>query len=169
MTAKHTLSDPSPQAADDRLTVTDLGLADEHTQLLIQVAARAETVLAVAAEGRWPAWELQALLGYLSAEVLRQAADEEQLLFPGRGAPAGLARLAGDHAQLRARIEALEYAARGAQVELQSAGDLFPVWQRIDELSAGRYRFAYLEDGPKRWRLQVTRRESVSTAPEPAS
>ena len=110
MTAKHTLSDPSPQAAD-RLTVTDLGLADEHTLLLMQVATRAEAVLAVAAAGRWPARELQALLGYFSAEVLRQAADEEQLLFPGRGAPAGLARLAGDHARLRARIEALEYAA----------------------------------------------------------
>lgn len=67
--------------------------------------------MAVAAEGRWPARELQALLGYLRAEVLRQAADEEQSLFSGRGAPAGLARLAGDHAQLRARIEALEYAA----------------------------------------------------------
>jgi len=27
------------------------------------------------------------------------------------------------------------------------------------ELAAGRYGFAYLEDGPSHWRLQVTRRE----------
>jgi uncharacterized protein (DUF2249 family) len=225
-------------------TVTDPELADEHAELLMQVASRAEALLAEVEAGRWPAQELQALLGYLRAELLRQVVDEEQLLFPDHGAPAGLARLAGEHARLRARIEALEDTPaggrgsrtrlaravrdlvrqiedhlateeavlgasevpgtipattalgghphewypltegpvidldalspgeatdaavdrvlrlhRGEQVELRSASDPYPVWQRIDELAAGRYGFAYLEDGPRCWRLQVTRRE----------
>ena len=235
----------SPRAPDGTLPGPGLDLVGEHALLLRQVAVRAEALLAVAGAGRSPSAELEALVGYLRAEILRQAADEEQLLFPGRGGPTGLARLAGDHAQLRAQIEALEYATsdgagsparlasavrdlvrhvaehlateeavlgtsggrntipattalggrphewypltegqvvdldalppgeatdaavdrvlrleHGAQVELQSASDLYPVWRRIDELTAGRYGFAYLEDGPSRWRLQVTRREN---------
>jgi len=51
---------------------TPLTLAGEHELLLRQVTSRAADLLAAAAEGRWPAAELQALLGYLRAEVLRQ-------------------------------------------------------------------------------------------------
>jgi hypothetical protein len=57
-------------------------LADEHMLLLGQVAVRAGELLAAAARGRWPAAELAALTGYIRAEVLRQVADEEMLLFP---------------------------------------------------------------------------------------
>lgn len=89
-----------------------LGLIDEHGQLLCQVAMRAEALLAVSAAGHWPARELEALLGYLRAEILRQAADEEMLLFPAHGEQAGLTRLARDHVRLRAGIEALERATR---------------------------------------------------------
>ena len=64
-----------------------LTLADEHALLLSQVLTRAEDLLAVTAEDRWPARELQVLVGYLRAEVLGQDADEERLLFPA-GAPA---------------------------------------------------------------------------------
>jgi uncharacterized protein (DUF2249 family) len=52
------------------------------------------------------------LVGYLRAEVLGQDADEERLLFPA-GAPAGVSRLARDHARLRATIETLERVAAG--------------------------------------------------------
>ena len=65
-----------------------LTLADEHALLLSQVVIRAEALLAVTAEDRWPARELQALVGYLRAEVLGQDADEERLLFPAGASPA---------------------------------------------------------------------------------
>ena len=89
-----------------------LTLAGEHALLLSQVVIRAEDLLAVTAEDRWPARELQALLGYLRAEVLGQDADEERLLFPA-GASPGVSRLARDHARLRAAIETLERVAAG--------------------------------------------------------
>jgi uncharacterized protein (DUF2249 family) len=204
---------------------------------------RAEDLLAVTAEDRWPARELQSLLGYLRAEVLGQAADEERLLFPA-GASPGISRLARDHARLRAAIETLERVAagestwspaqltaatrdllgqlerhlhagqallaaasapgkvpattmlgghphkwypltegpvidldalpagqtvdaavdrllrlrRGEQVELQAGTDPYQVWRQLDLLSPGGYRFVYLQDGPDRWRMHVTRR-----------
>src|SRR5579875_1251453 len=86
-------------------------LADEHTLLLGQVAVRTEDLIAAAGEGRWPARELDALLGYVRAEVLRQVEDEEALLFPRTGAPPVATRLARDHARLRAGVEVLERAA----------------------------------------------------------
>ena len=70
-----------------------LTLAEEHGLLLRQVAVRAEELLAVTADGGWPARELQALLTYMRVEVLRQAADEERLLFPSYGSSAALDRL----------------------------------------------------------------------------
>lgn len=223
-------------------------LADEHALLLAQVASRAGQVLAAIAEGRWPAQELQALAGYLRAELLRHAADEEWLLFPARHPAPAFARLARDHARLRAATEILEQAADAGphpsapvaavtrdlldqlrrhlaaeelalaaadapakvpattgpgsrqhewyqltegpvidldelppdevtdaavdrvmrlhpceQVELRSARDPEAVWQRIDQLSPGRYGFAYLQDGPAQWRVQVTRRPPASS------
>jgi uncharacterized protein (DUF2249 family) len=47
---------------------------------------------------------------------------------------------------------------RGEQVELQSGTDLDPVWREVSELSHDGYRFTLLQDGPERWRMQVTRR-----------
>ena len=214
-------------------------LADEHVLLLWQVAARVEELLTVAARGRWPGAELAALAGYAHAEVLRQASDEEALLFPAIPSleAAGLAR---DHVRLRSAADLLARAAageqpmspaqvaaaasdfaaqlerhlraeqtllasqgaqgtvllggrphewypltegsvvdldalptgqavaaavdrllrmrRGEQVELQSAADLDPVWREMSELSPDGYRFTVLQDGPARWRMQVTRR-----------
>jgi uncharacterized protein (DUF2249 family) len=231
---------PTPAAVPGGPAVT---LAGEHALLLGQVVARAGNVLAVTAGDRWPARELQALVGYLRAEVLGQDADEERLLFPA-GASAGVSRLARDHARLRAAIETLERVAagevtwspaelaaatrdllrrlerhlhageavlaadgppgevpattvlggrprqwypltegpvidldalppgqmidaaterllrlrRGEQVELRSGRDPWLVWRRMDDVSPGGYGFAYLQDGPDRWRMQVTRR-----------
>jgi uncharacterized protein (DUF2249 family) len=221
-----------------------LTLAEEHVLLLWQVTARADELLTAAADGRWPGAELAALAGYAQAEVLRQASDEEALLFPAAPArdAAGLAR---DHARLRSAAEALARAAageqpmsarqaaiaardfaaqlerhlraeeellapgraaqgtaalsghrhewypltegpvvdldalplgqavaaavdrllrmrRGEQVELQWGTDLDPVWREISELSPGGYQFTALQDGPPRWRMQVTRRQAAS-------
>jgi uncharacterized protein (DUF2249 family) len=88
-------------------------LTGEHAQLLEQVAIRAADLLAASAAGRWPARELQALVGYLRAEVLRQAAEEEGTLFPAHRATEGFARLARDHVRLREGIEVLARAAAG--------------------------------------------------------
>jgi iron-sulfur cluster repair protein YtfE (RIC family) len=96
-------------ASDDR----PLTLAEEHGLLLRQVAARAEELLAVTADGGWPARELQALLTYMRVEVLRQAAAEERLLFPSQAPSAALDRLGRDHTMLHLMTEMLAAAATG--------------------------------------------------------
>jgi uncharacterized protein (DUF2249 family) len=91
-----------------------LTLAEEHVLLLWQVTARAEELMAAIADGGWPGVELAALAGYAQAEVLRQASDEEALLFstaPAREV-AGLAR---DHARLRSAADLLARVAAGEQ------------------------------------------------------
>lgn len=93
---------------------SSLTLAEEHVLLLWQVTAGAEKLLTAAERGRWPGAELTALAGYAQAEVLRQATDEEALLFSSAPAQtaAGLAR---DHVRLRAAAELLARAAAGEQ------------------------------------------------------
>lgn len=104
---------PTPQAADLR-GGPPLTLAEEHLLLLWQVTARAGELLAAVAAGRWPEAELASLAGYAQAEVLRQASDEETLLFPASHSPA-TGKLAQDHARLRAAAELLIRAAAGEQ------------------------------------------------------
>ncbi|MGH3246711.1 MAG: hemerythrin domain-containing protein [Trebonia sp.] len=89
-------------------------LADEHVCLLCEVTARADELLTATVHDRWPAAELAALAAYVQAEVLRQASDEESLLFPAVHSREvkGLAR---DHARLRAAAELLARAAAGEQ------------------------------------------------------
>ncbi len=89
-----------------------LGLTGEHRQLLTQVAVRAEGLMAAARAGRWPPRELEALTGYLRAEIIRQVANEETLLFPDCDDVPGFSRLVRDHARLRAGVETLELMAR---------------------------------------------------------
>jgi uncharacterized protein (DUF2249 family) len=57
-----------------------------------------------------------------------------------------------------AAVDRLLRARRGEQVELRSGTDISPVWREMDHLSPGRYGFAVLQEGPDRWRMQVTRR-----------
>jgi uncharacterized protein (DUF2249 family) len=100
--------------AADPTARPSLTLAEEHMLVLWQVTASAEKLLSMAEHGRWPGAELTALAGYARAEVLRQASDEETLLFPAVPAQmaAGLAR---DHVRLRAAAELLTRAAAGEQ------------------------------------------------------
>jgi uncharacterized protein (DUF2249 family) len=44
------------------------------------------------------------------------------------------------------------------QVELRCSSDPSPLWQRLARADPGGYGLAYLERGPQRWRLQITRR-----------
>ena len=102
-------SRPAGPAARPSLT-----LAEEHVLVLWQVTTSAEKLLTAAEHGRWPGTELTALAGYARAEVLRQASDEEALLFPAVPTQTadGLAR---DHVRLRAAAEMLARAASGEQ------------------------------------------------------
>ena len=61
-----------------------------------------------------------------------------------------------------AAVDRLLRMRRGEQIELQSGTDLNPVWREISELSPDGYQFTVLEDGPPRWRIQVTRRRTAS-------
>lgn len=234
------------EAAAGQHTAAPVTLTEEHALLLAQVTSRADDVLSAAAQGRWPARELEALAGYLRAEILRQASDEEWLLFPASDPAPGVARLERDHERLRACTEALEQAAAGTgmhsraqvaavtrdlvaqlrlhlaseeqvlaaadapdpvlattetdgrqhdwypltegpvvdldaivpgertaaavdrlvrlrsgeRVELRSAreAETEAVWRRANRFSPGRFGFVYVQDGPARWRVQVTRR-----------
>ena len=58
------------------------------------------------------AGEQRAQLRRRAAEVLRQAADEEWLLFSAHDAPPGFARLSRGHARLRANIDVLACSAQ---------------------------------------------------------
>jgi hypothetical protein len=92
-----------------------LTLAGQHMLLLQQVTARASELQVTAANGQWPGAELASLAGYAQAEVLRQASDEEALLFPAAGPSPATARLARDHVRLRAAAGLLARAAAGEQ------------------------------------------------------
>lgn len=102
----------SSSRAEGSLTTRTPDLAQEHRQLLRQATVRARELMAAMQASRWPAAELEALLDYLRAEIIRQAVEEEILLFPACGDESGLGRLARDHARFRAGVEALELAAR---------------------------------------------------------
>jgi uncharacterized protein (DUF2249 family) len=65
--------------------------------------------------------------------------------LPGQqGADAALARLT----RLR----------RGEKVELQASIDPGPLWQRLVRTDPGGYGVTYLENGPRRWRVQLVNR-----------
>ena len=57
-----------------------------------------------------------------------------------------------------AAVDRLLRMRRGEQVELQSTARLDQVWREISDLCPDGYQFTVLQDGPGRWRMQVTRR-----------
>ena len=74
-------------------------------------------------------------------------------LLPGeQGVDAVLARLL--------RLE------RSEQIELRCARDPSPLWQRLVATDPGGYGIEYLERGPTRWRVRITRRSEHWT-PQP--
>ena len=60
-----------------------------------------------------------------------------------------------------AAIDRLLRMRRDEQVELQWSTDLKAVWREISELSPSGYQFTVVEDGPARWRMQVTHRQAA--------
>lgn len=84
-------------------------LAGEHALLLHEVRRRAAPVLAGATAGSWPDAELGALTGLLRSSVLRQASDEEVLLYPD-GTSVPFAELSAEHVRLYELTEQLDRA-----------------------------------------------------------
>lgn len=85
-------------------------LADEHADLLREVDARREQVLAALSDGRWPDVEIGGLVGYLRYELLDQATHEERLLYPLTAAgftDERVRRLTEEHVRLRDAADAL--------------------------------------------------------------
>ncbi len=86
------------------------------------------------------------------------AARAEKLLTAaadGRWPGAELAALAG-----YAQAEVLRQISDEETV-LQAGTGLDPVWQEISKLSPDGHQFTVLQDGPDRWRMQVTRRQAA--------
>src|SRR3954470_24899644 len=81
-------------------------LVGEHATLLQGVHRRVWPVLALIDARTWPTAELDTLVGFLRGSLLRQASDEEALLFHGGGGTA-FAELTVEHAYLHALTERL--------------------------------------------------------------
>jgi hypothetical protein len=86
-----------------------LTLVGEHALLLQGVHRRVWPVLALIDAGTWPTAELRTLVGFLRVALLRQASDEEALLYPG-GAATPFAELTAEHGRLHALTERLAHA-----------------------------------------------------------
>ena len=162
---------PSPTAA---------GLARDHVRL----RAAAE-LLGRAAAGEQPMSTAQvaATVRDFVVQLERHLRNEDDLLASGR-APQdvpGTVHLGGHPHEwypltegpvvdldalpqgeaVAAAVERLLRMRRGEQVELQCGTGLDPVWREISKLSPGGYQFTVVQDGPARWRMQVTRRQAA--------
>jgi hypothetical protein len=157
------------------------GLARDHARL-----RSAADLLARAAAGEQPISPEQVAIAArdFAAQLERHLRAEEALLAPGRAQQRvpGTAALAGHRHEwypltegsvvdldalpqdqaVAAAVDRLLRMRRGEQVELQWGTDLNRVWREISEISSGGYRFTVLQDGPPRWRMQVTRRRTAS-------
>ncbi len=159
---------------------TVAGLARDHVRL--RAAAELLTRAADGEQPMAPAQLATAVRDFVT-QLERHLRNEDDLLAPGRaphhvpgtvtlgghphewyplteGPVVDLDALPADQA-VPAAVDRLLRMRRGEQVELQSGTSLDPVWREISELSPGGYQFTVLQDGPARWRMQVTRRQTA--------
>jgi uncharacterized protein (DUF2249 family) len=157
------------------------GLARDHVRL----RANAD-LLARAAAGEQPMSpaQLATAVRDFAVQLERHLRNEDDLLASGRaprdvpgtvtlgghphewyllteGPVVDLDALPADQA-VAAAVDRLLRMRRGEQVELQSGTGLDPVWREISKLSPGGYQFTVVQDGPARWRMQVTRRQAAN-------
>jgi uncharacterized protein (DUF2249 family) len=157
------------------------GLARDHTRLRF-----ASNLLDRGAAGEQPMSPRQVAIAARDfvAQLERHLRAEENLLAAGRAAQGvpGTAALGGHRHEwypltegpvvdldalprgqaVGAAVDRLLRMRRGEQVELQSGTDLDPVWREISEISPDGYGFTAVQDGPPRWRMQITRRQAAS-------
>jgi hypothetical protein len=86
-------------------------LAGEHALLLRDLRRRVDPVQALIAAKVRPHAELATLIRFVRTDVLRQASDEEVLLYPS-GATAPFTELSAEHVRLHALADSLELADR---------------------------------------------------------
>jgi hypothetical protein len=155
------------------------GLARDHVRLR---AAAELLARAAAGEQRMSPAQLATIVRDFAVQLERHLRNEDDLLALGR-APQdvpGTVQLGGRPHEwywltkgpevdldalppgqaVAAAVDRLLRMRRGEQVELQSGARLDPVWREISELSPDGYQFTVLQDGPTRWRMQVTRRHA---------
>lgn len=160
-------------------TQTAAGLARDHVRL--RAAAELLTRAASGEQPMTPA-QLATTVRDFVTQLGRHLRSEEDLLASGRvprdvpgtvtlgghphewyllteGSVADLDALPPGEA-VAAAVDRLLRMRRGEQVELLAGTDLEPVWREVSELSPDGYQFTALQDGPARWRMQVTRREA---------
>jgi uncharacterized protein (DUF2249 family) len=162
-------------------------LRREHLELHLAVEELAEAAATRGKAGDWAPQRLTATTRDLGAQMERHLADEEQLLADADEAAPATASLGSrphEWYQLTqgpvidmdrlpgalgadAVLERLEGLDRGEQVEIRSSSDPSPLWRRLNRACAGDYSMTYLDRGPQRWRLQITRREAEAWTPHP--
>lgn len=84
-------------------------LTAEHRRLRRDLFRRADPVRALIAAHVWPDAELASLIRFVRTEVLRQASDEEVLLYPN-GAAGPFSELSAEHGHLLGLTDRLERA-----------------------------------------------------------
>jgi uncharacterized protein (DUF2249 family) len=155
-------------------------LARDHVRL-----RSAADMLARAASGEQPMspGQLAAVVRDFVVQLDRHLRSEEKQLTAGSAARdmPGTAALGGHQHEwyaltegpvvdldallpgetLAAALDRLLRMRRGEQIELQASDELDPVWREVSRLSPGSYGFVSLEDGPRRWRMQITRRSAA--------
>lgn len=56
-----------------------------------------------------------------------------------------------------AAVDRLLRLSRGEHVELRSRSDPYRLWRQVAEFAPGGYSLVYLQEGPERWAVEVTR------------
>jgi uncharacterized protein (DUF2249 family) len=160
-------------------------LRREHLELHLAVEELAEAAATRGQAGGWSPQRLTATTRDLGAQLERHLADEERVLADaGEAAPAtaslgsrphdwypviqgsviDMDRLPGALGA-DAILERLLGLDRGEQIEIQSGSDPSPLWRRLNRACAGDYTVAYLQRGPQRWRLEITRHRADPWTP----
>jgi len=104
--ANHTLN---PSVSSLECDSEPRTLSAEHARLLRDLHRRIDPMQALMQRHVWPDAELRTLTGFLRSVVLRQASDEEVLLFPS-GAQPPITELTAAHARLHLLTEQLDQA-----------------------------------------------------------
>ena len=151
-------------------------LRRDHLELRLAIDVLAQTAAGDSGERLSPR-QLSATTRDLLVQLEQHFAAEEELTGRGAGAPAtaslgaqphewysiiqapviDLDQLAGEQG-VDAVLGRLLRLARSEQVEIRSGGDPSPLWQRLVRADPGGYGVEYLERGPGRWRVAITRR-----------
>jgi uncharacterized protein (DUF2249 family) len=162
-------------------------LRREHLELHLAVEELAEAAATRGQAGGWSPQRLAATTRDLLDQLERHLADEERLLVnTGEPAPATASLGSRPHEWYPltqapvidmdrlpgalgadAVLERLQGLNRGEQVEIQSSSDPSPLWRRLNRAYAGDFAVTYLERGPQRWRLKITRHQAERWTPHP--